>query len=87
MINDNDLRAIVANLPSTRLRRTCELIWLRGRSSAQAGAAQGITSRAVEKRLERARGQLRASGIAPPDARRRRGRRSPAFQLSVNQNV
>jgi DNA-directed RNA polymerase specialized sigma24 family protein len=85
-ISDSDLRAVLAKLPSSRLRRTCELVWLRGRSSAQASAAQGVTARSVEKRLERARRRLRAAGIEPPDARRR-ARRSAAQQWGLSQDV
>jgi DNA-directed RNA polymerase specialized sigma24 family protein len=85
-ISDSDLRAVLAHLPSARLRRTCELVWLRGQSSAQASAGQGVTARTVEKRLERARRKLRAAGVEPPDVRRGAPRRA-ALQLSLNRNI
>jgi DNA-directed RNA polymerase specialized sigma24 family protein len=73
-------------LLNVRLRRTCLLAWVERRSAEEIAAIQGITRRGVEQRLQRARHRLRAAGIEPPD-RRSRGRRTPSFQLSVNQNV
>ena len=76
----------LCDLLHIRLRRTCLLAWVERRSATDIAAIQGITRRAVEQRLHRARRRLRLAGICPPDERRR-GRRTPAFQLSVNQNI
>jgi DNA-directed RNA polymerase specialized sigma24 family protein len=89
MISDADLRKTLVGLPGARLRRTCELVWLRGLSTVQASAALGVNVRALEKRLERARRRLRAAGLEPPDARRRRRRtrRRAARHLGLNQAI
>jgi DNA-directed RNA polymerase specialized sigma24 family protein len=87
-INETQIRDLLNRLPSERLRRTCHLVWLERRSLEHVAATQGIGVFAVQRRLQRARERLRKRGLPAPDARRNiSARRSPAFQLSLNDNV
>jgi DNA-directed RNA polymerase specialized sigma24 family protein len=74
----------IVRLLTPRQRRTCAAVWGDARTHRETARAHGITCDASRKRTYRARQRLRASGIEPPDGRRRR---TTALQLSLNENV